>query len=156
MTTANMGLTVPTIGGTTFATELNADLSLIDAHDHSTGFGAPLTKFRTDPVSAYTASNVLTAAQSGSVITNQSATGSTTQTLPSATLNPGCYFQFITVAAQTIVVQATAGAVIQGTTGFSSANGTITCASANQTITLVAAAGNWYQRSTPLGTWTAA
>lgn len=43
MSTPNMGLTVPVVLSTVgpdYATEINADLSLIDSHNHSSGFGA--------------------------------------------------------------------------------------------------------------------
>lgn len=43
--TTNMNLTVPTVSttvGPTYATEINADFSLIDSHDHSNGKGVPV------------------------------------------------------------------------------------------------------------------
>ncbi len=45
-TTPNMGLTVPTVGsevGPDYAEEINDDLSLLDAHDHTAGSGVPIT-----------------------------------------------------------------------------------------------------------------
>jgi hypothetical protein len=44
--TANMNLVSPTVGSTsgpTWANNLNSDLSIIDAHDHSPGKGVPIT-----------------------------------------------------------------------------------------------------------------
>ena len=46
MTTLNMGLTLPTVGTTTdptWSNELNAAVTTIDAHDHSSGKGARIT-----------------------------------------------------------------------------------------------------------------
>ena len=43
MTTANMGLTLPDVSvtpGPTWASQINSDLTLIDQHNHTTGFGA--------------------------------------------------------------------------------------------------------------------
>lgn len=44
--TANMGLVVPGVGseqGPDWAQEINADLGVLDQHDHSPGFGVPIT-----------------------------------------------------------------------------------------------------------------
>jgi len=43
MTTANMGLTLPDVSvtpGPTWASQINSDLTLIDEHNHTSGFGA--------------------------------------------------------------------------------------------------------------------
>ncbi len=43
--TPNMGLTIPIVGttvGPTYAQEINADLSVLDQHDHSPGAGVPI------------------------------------------------------------------------------------------------------------------
>lgn len=45
-TTPNMGLIVPTVAnepGPTFASDVNSSLTLIDNHNHSPGFGVPIT-----------------------------------------------------------------------------------------------------------------
>ena len=47
MTTANMLLPVPTVGGTLgpqYAVDINSCLSLVDSHDHSTGKGVSITQ----------------------------------------------------------------------------------------------------------------
>lgn len=46
MATPYMGLTLPTVSvtpGPTWASDLNADFELVDAHDHTTGKGVPIT-----------------------------------------------------------------------------------------------------------------
>lgn len=46
MPTPNMNLTVPGVGvtaGPDYANDINASLNIIDAHDHSTGSGVPIT-----------------------------------------------------------------------------------------------------------------
>lgn len=43
--TSNMGLTLPDVSvtpGPTWASQINSDLTLIDQHNHTTGFGAPI------------------------------------------------------------------------------------------------------------------
>ena len=44
-TTSNMGLTLPDVSvtpGPTWASQINSDLSLIDSHNHTSGYGAPI------------------------------------------------------------------------------------------------------------------
>lgn len=64
--TPNMGLTTPNVGSTpgpTWATDLNTSLTLIDAHDHSPGYGVAITPAGMDinqnlPFNDYQATNV--------------------------------------------------------------------------------------------------
>ena len=117
--TPNMTLTIPTVGnaavpdgGPGYATEINAAINLIDAHDHSSGKGLPVTQnginitgalpFQTNPATGLTYIG----------LTNQTAALSTTRTLYN--VNGELYW---TDGSGNQVAITAAGAVNTGATG---------------------------------------
>ena len=102
-------------------------------------------------VEAHTSGDTLTASESQSVHTNESATGSVTLVLPSAA--SGLSFEFAVLAAQTLEIQAAAGDTIRVAGDVSGAAGTIDANTVGNAVRIVAVnATNWVAMSY-VGTW---
>lgn len=98
---------------------------------------------------AKTAAYTIKAAQAGTIFTNAGAAGAVTFTLPTA--KAGMRFVFAVIAAQTLTIQASGGALING----SAANGTFAAAGTQANVGNVEVwsdGTNWFCKAG--GTWT--
>jgi hypothetical protein len=97
--------------------------------------------------------NVLTAAESGTVLTNEGATAQNYHTLPTAVA--GLQFTFVVQDADGIRIVAGADDTIRIAANVSAAAGYIQNSTIGSTITLLAVnAVEWVALGTPAGTWT--
>lgn len=98
----------------------------------------------------------LTASQSGSIITNTSATGAVAVTLPTltATAQIGVTYTFLVDAAQQITITAGASDTIQVAAATSSAAGTAYSSTSGDVLTIVAISTSEWVAVYGVGTWT--
>lgn len=115
----------------------------------------PLKK-RKVTVEAHTASDTLTATETGSVHTNYGATGDIVLTLPSA--EAGLEFEFKVMAAYKITVTAASGDTIRlGTSSATSTGGSVWADAVGESVRLTALdATQWVTTggTAAVGTWT--
>lgn len=108
------------------------------------------------PVEANTAGsgapNVLTAAETTTVLTNEGATAENYHTLPSAAA--GMAFTFVVIDTDGIRIVANTDDTVRGSTGESGAAGFIRCATIGASITLLAINATQWVPTSIIGTWT--
>lgn len=106
---------------------------------------------------AVTTGRTLTPQESGAIITNSGAGGSTTYTLPTtANTRPGMAYEFIVLTAQNMVVTANTGATIQIAGSASTSGGTATNGTIGSVLRIRAVSTTLWVAEHVVGTWTLA